>query len=147
MKRTTTAKNRAAAGGAAVDELAALFKALADKTRLRILALLGNNEVCVCHMHDTLGLPQPTVSRHLAYLRKSGLVVVRRDGVWMHYQVSRSLSPVVQGVVAAALQALQQSPAAAEDRKQFQRSFGQLYVLDTPAGGACCAPREQEPQS
>jgi ArsR family transcriptional regulator len=139
MKRTTTSKNRAA-----VDELEHLFKALADKTRLRILALLGNNEVCVCHIHDSLGLPQPTVSRHLAYLRKSGLVTVRRDGVWMHYQLSRSLSPVVQSVVAAAVDALQQLPATTEDRKQFQRSFGQLYVLDTPTGGACCAPRTQE---
>ena len=141
MKRATTTKNRAA-----VDELEHLFKALADKTRLRILALLGNNEVCVCHLHDSLGLPQPTVSRHLAYLRKSGLVATRRDGVWMHYQVSRTLSPVVQRIVAAAVNALQQLPATTQDRKQFQRSFGQLYVLDSPAGGACCAPRTQESQ-
>jgi ArsR family transcriptional regulator len=138
MKRATTAKTRAA-----VDELESLFKALADKTRLRILALLGNNEVCVCHMHDTLGLPQPTVSRHLAYLRKSGLVAVRRDGVWMHYRLSTSLSPVLQGLVAAAVDALQQLPTTTQDRKQFQRAFGQLYVLDSSAGGACCAPRTQ----
>ena len=78
----------------AIDQLEAVFKALADKTRLRILSLLGNNEVCVCHIHDSLELPQPTVSRHLAYLRRAGLVDVRRDGVWMHYQLSRSLSPV-----------------------------------------------------
>ena len=141
MKRTATSKPRAA-----VDELENLFKALADKTRLRILALLGNNEVCVCHIHDSPGLPQPTVSRHLAYLRKSGLVAVRRDGVWMHYQVSRSLSPVIQDIVAAAVAALQQLPATTQDRKQFQRSFGQLYVFDAPAGGACCAPRAQESQ-
>jgi ArsR family transcriptional regulator, arsenate/arsenite/antimonite-responsive transcriptional repressor len=141
MKHTTTSKPRPA-----VDELENLFKALADKTRLRILALLGNNEVCVCHIHDSLGLPQPTVSRHLAYLRKSGLVATRRDGVWMHYQVSRSLSPVIQGVVSAAVDALQQLPATTQDRKQFQRSFGQLYVFDAPAGGACCAPRAQESQ-
>jgi len=141
MKRTATSKPRPA-----VDELESLFKALADKTRLRILALLGNNEVCVCHIHDSLGLPQPTVSRHLAYLRKSGLVATRRDGVWMHYQVSRSLSPVLQGVVAAAVAALQQLPATTQDRKQFQRAFGQLYVFDAPAGGACCAPRAQESQ-
>lgn len=131
---------------AAIDELENVFKALADKTRLRILALLGNNEVCVCHIHDSLGLPQPTVSRHLAYLRKSGLVAARRDGVWMHYQVSRALSPLVQGIVGEAVEALQQVPATNQDRKQFQRSFGQLYVLDTPAGGACCAPRAQESQ-
>ena len=141
MKRTATTKNRAA-----IDELENVFKALADKTRLRILALLGNNEVCVCHIHDSLGLPQPTVSRHLAYLRKSGLVAARRDGVWMHYQISRALSPLARGIVGAAVDALQRVPATNQDRKQFQRSFGQLYVLDTPAGGACCAPRAQESQ-
>jgi len=139
MKVARTPKRRAP-----VDELESLFKALADKTRLRILALLGNNEVCVCHIHDSLGVPQPTVSRHLAYLRKSGLVAVRRDGVWMHYQVSRSLSPVVQSLVAAAVNALKQLPATTQDRRQFQRAFGQLYVLDSAAGGTCCAPRAQE---
>jgi ArsR family transcriptional regulator len=139
MKPETSLKNRPA-----VDELENVFKALADKTRLRILALLGNNEVCVCHIHDSLGLPQPTVSRHLAYLRKSGLVAARRDGVWMHYQVSKALNPVVQHLVAAAVDALEQLRATARDRKQFERSFGQLYVLDTPDGGACCAPRTQE---
>jgi ArsR family transcriptional regulator len=142
MKRARASKK-----GAAVDELEILFKALADKTRLRILALLGNNEVCVCHIHDSLGVPQPTVSRHLGYLRRSGLVAARRDGVWMHYQVSGSLSPRLRGVLAAAVEALQQVPATTQDRKQFQRSFGQLYVLDTPAGGACCAPRAQESRS
>ena len=141
MKRSTTLQTRAA-----IDELEDIYKALADKTRLRILALLGNNEVCVCHIHDSLGLPQPTVSRHLAYLRKSGLVAARRDGVWMHYQVARSLSPVARAIVGAAVDALQQVRATNQDRKQFQRSFGQLYVLDTPAGGACCAPRALEPQ-
>lgn len=142
MGRRTTSTSRAA-----VDELENLFKALADTTRLRILALLGNNEVCVCHMHDSLGLPQPTVSRHLAYLRKSGLVAARRDGVWMHYQVSRSLSPAIQGIVTAAVEAVQRLPATTQDRKQFQRAFGQLYVLESPAGGTCCAPREQESQT
>ena len=53
---------------------------------------------------------------------------------------------MIQGVVAAAVDALQQLPATTQDRKQFQRSFGQLYVLDAPAGGACCAPRAQESQ-
>ena len=140
MKRTP-AKNRAA-----IDELEHVFKALADRTRLRILALLSDNEVCVCHVHDSLGLPQPTVSRHLAYLRRSGLVAARRDGVWMHYQVSSSLNPVIRGIVAAAVDALQGVPDTTQDRRQFQRAFGKLYVLDTPAGGACCAPRSQESQ-
>ena len=131
----------AAKGPAAVDQLETLFKALADKTRLRILALLGKNEVCVCHIHDSLGLPQPTVSRHLAYLRRAGLVDTRRDGVWMHYQVARSLGPNVQAVLDAAVDAVTRVPATARDLKQFQRAFGELYVLPTATGGSCCAPR------
>jgi ArsR family transcriptional regulator len=134
--RRAPAKDRAA-----IDRLEAVFKALADKTRLRILALLGNNEVCVCHIHDSLGLPQPAVSRHLAYLRRAGLVAVRRDGVWMHYQVTRALDPAVQAVLNAAVDALTGVSTTAADRKQFQRAFGQLYVMSTPAGGSCCAPR------
>ena len=134
MKRTTK-------GTPAVDQLETLFKALADKTRLRILALLGNNEVCVCHIHDSLAVPQPTVSRHLAYLRRARLVDVRRDGVWMHYRVTRSLDPHVQAVLRAAVDAVTSSPATAQDRKQFQRAFGDLYVLPAANGGACCAPR------
>jgi hypothetical protein len=59
----------------------------------------------------------------------------------MHYQVSRALDPVVQRVVDTAVEALGQVPAATQDRKQFQRAFGQLYVLESPAGGACCEPR------
>jgi ArsR family transcriptional regulator len=135
MKRTGTKPQPA------IDQLEAVFKALADKTRLRILALLGNNEVCVCHLHDSLALPQPTVSRHLAYLRRAGLVDVRRDGVWMHYQVAHSLDPAVQTVVNAAVDALTGVRTTAQDRKQFQRAFGQLYVLNSSSGGACCAPR------
>ena len=143
MNRTSAAKHT---GRSAIDALEQIFKALADTTRLRILALLANNEVCVCHIHDSLGLPQPTVSRHLAYLRRSGLVTARRDGVWMHYRVSRSLDPLLQRMVNSAVDVLQQLPASSQDRKQFRRSFGQLYVLGTPAGGACCAPRAQETQ-
>lgn len=136
MQGTSNRKSRAA-----IDELEHVFKALADKTRLRIVALLADDEVCVCHIHDSLGLPQPTVSRHLAYLRRSGLVTARRDGVWMHYRVSRALSPLVRGIVAAAVEALEQVPTTRQDRRQFQRVFGQLYVVDPVTGAACCAPR------
>ena len=124
-----------------IEQLEAAFKALADTTRLRILALLGNNEVCVCHIHDSLRLPQPTVSRHLAYLRRAGLVEARRDGVWIHYRIARSLQPAVQTMVNTAVEVLTAVPTTAADRKQFERAFGQLYVLSAPAGGSCCAPR------
>lgn len=65
-----------------------LFKALSDNTRLRILGLLLEGELCVCDLVAILGLPQSTVSRHLAYLRNSGLVSDNRQGVWMHYRLA-----------------------------------------------------------
>ena len=65
-----------------------LFKALADATRLRILGLLLTGEVCVCDIHESLKIPQPKASRHLAYLRKAGLVDTRREGLWMHYRLA-----------------------------------------------------------
>ena len=67
-----------------------LFKAFADPVRLRLLNLLADGEVCVCHLHEALELPQSTVSRHLAYLRKRGLVVDRREGLWVHYRLAKS---------------------------------------------------------
>ena len=127
-----------------IDRLEDAFKALADRTRLRILALLGNNEVCVCHLHDSLSLPQPTVSRHLAYLRRTGLVSARRDGVWMHYRVSPSLAPELRMVLDAAVQALTRVTTTARDRAQFEKAFGPLYVVPTDAGGACCVPRGEQ---
>src|ERR1700716_1985131 len=70
-------------------EMESVFKALADTTRLRILGLLLTGEVCVCHIHESLRIPQPKASRHLAYLRRSGLVATRRDGLWIHYRLAR----------------------------------------------------------
>lgn len=124
-----------------IDQLEETFKALADRTRLRILALLGNNEVCVCHIHDSLGLPQPTVSRHLAYLRRTGLVTARRDGVWMHYRVSTALVPEIRQVLDASVDALTRLTTTTKDRAHFEKAFGPLYVIPADTGGACCAPR------
>ena len=73
---------------------AQLFKALSDDTRLRILGLLLEGELCVCDLVAILGLPQSTVSRHLSYLKHSGLVDDRRHGVWMHYQLAAGESPI-----------------------------------------------------
>ena len=125
---------------APLDQLEGALKALADRTRLRILALIGNNEVCVCHIHDSLGLPQPTVSRHLAYLRRTGLVAARRDGVWMHYRISPVLPAAVQTVVQAAVHGVASTAVTAEDQKRFSRAFGRLYVINSD-GAACCSPR------
>ena len=65
------------------------FRAFADPVRLRLLNLLAQGEVCVCHLHEALDLPQSTVSRHLAYLRRRGLVVGRKEGLWVHYRLSK----------------------------------------------------------
>ena len=63
------------------------FRALADRTRLRLLNLMGSDEVCVCFFVEILKTNQPKISRHLAYLRRAGIVSVRRDGQWMHYRI------------------------------------------------------------
>ena len=69
-----------------------IFRALADPIRLRILQLLLSGELCVCELVGVLQCPQPTVSRHLAYLRKTGMVTVRRDRVWSYYQLAPEVS-------------------------------------------------------
>src|SRR4051812_20459280 len=64
------------------------FRALSDRTRLRILHLLLGGEQCVCDLVRVIGAPQPTISRHLGYLRRAGLVLARREGLWMHYRLA-----------------------------------------------------------
>ena len=103
-----------------LEALTTVYAALADPTRLRILSLLGDGEICVCHLHASLDVPQPTASRHLAYLRKSGLVEARRDGVWMHYKLAPIDSPVVESVVKAALHALTHTDISAKDERRLQ---------------------------
>lgn len=70
-----------------------LFKALADPTRLRLIKLLGDDEVCVCSCVKVLKTHQSKVSRHLAYLRRAGLVSARRDGKWIHYRLVDPSNP------------------------------------------------------
>jgi ArsR family transcriptional regulator len=65
-----------------------LFRAFSDETRLRLLNLMRGGEVCVCDLVDTLRIPQPTASRHLATLRRAGLVLVRKEGLWCHYSLA-----------------------------------------------------------
>lgn len=103
-----------------LEALTTIYAALADATRLRILSLLGEGEICVCHIHASLDVPQPTASRHLAYLRKSGLVEARRDGIWMHYRLAPQDNPVVASVIAAALHALTHADISAKDERRLQ---------------------------
>jgi len=100
--------------------LAALCKALGDETRLRLLALLARGEVCVCDLHSSLRLPQPTVSRHLAALRRAGLVAARRDGIWMHYRLAGTLDPVTRTTLDAVLHALTHTDTTTKDAARLQ---------------------------
>ena len=121
-----------------LDTIEETYKALADRTRLRILALLVDGEVCVCHIHDTLRLPQPTASRHLAYLRRAGLVEARREGTWMHYRLA-DMDPVVREIIRTAAHAMSHVVGMARDRQRFEQQAGkQLPVLQLQ-GAACCA--------
>ncbi|MDO3379854.1 ArsR/SmtB family transcription factor [Geoalkalibacter halelectricus] len=96
-------------------ETARIFKALADETRLRILALLTRGELCVCDLMSILDLPQSTVSRHLAYLRNAGLVNDRRQGVWMYYALATTQNTLHADLQRLLRQRLIEHPQARED--------------------------------
>jgi ArsR family transcriptional regulator len=78
---------------------AKIFKALADETRLRIMTLLANGELCVCDLMAVLALPQSTVSRHLSYLKNTGWVLDRRQGTWMHYRLNEENTALQQALL------------------------------------------------
>jgi ArsR family transcriptional regulator len=110
-------------------DLEGLFKALADETRLRILGLLLTGEVCVCHIHESLRISQPKASRHLAYLRRAGLVETRRDGLWVHYRLAEPADPVVATVRRTVAHALGHLDSIHRDAGRLQKKTG------------CCAPK------
>jgi ArsR family transcriptional regulator len=80
-------------------QLPSIFRALSDPTRLRLLNLLSEGEICVCFLGEVLKMAQPKVSRHLAYLKRAGLVTARREGKWMHYGWADQKDPVVRNVM------------------------------------------------
>ena len=107
-----------------IETLETLFKALADTTRLRILWLLLNGEVCVCDIHESLGIPQPKASRHLAYLRRAGLVLARKEGLWMHYRLEASDDAVVRTIVDAVTHCLGHVPDTVRDSERLRAKTG-----------------------
>ncbi len=102
------------------------FQALGDNTRLRLLNLMDDQEICVCYFVEILGGPQPKISRHLAYLRNAGIVEARRDGKWIHYRI------VMPPNIGAA-QVLRQTLAWMKDERSMQADRSRLSK-------ACCSP-------
>src|SRR5262245_20553430 len=102
-------------------ELEGLFKALSDATRLRILGLLLSGEVCVCHIHESLRIPQSKASRHLAYLRKAGLVETRREGLWIHYRIADLTDPVLKTIGETVRHALTHMDVVRRDADRLQK--------------------------
>jgi ArsR family transcriptional regulator len=96
-----------------------LLRALADRTRLRLLNLIGSDEVCVCFLVEILGESQPKVSRHLAYLRRAGIVASRREGKWMHYRIVEPPNP-------HAARVLSEVRACLNEDKEMLRERGRL---------------------
>jgi ArsR family transcriptional regulator, arsenate/arsenite/antimonite-responsive transcriptional repressor len=123
-----------------LDAMADLFQALADPTRLRILGLLLTGEVCVCHIHESLRIPQPKASRHLAYLRRAGLVDTRRDGLWVYYRLSDASDPIAGTIRQVVRHTLSHLDAVRRDADRLQKKTGCCLPESIEAPGyACCA--------
>ena len=105
-----------------------LLRALADRTRLRLLNLMGNTELCVCYFVEVLQTSQPKISRHLAYLRRAGIVAARREGLWMHYRVIVPPDPHTARILDEVRASLAHDPEMRRDRERLRH--------------ACCAPEK-----
>ncbi len=103
------------------------FAALADRTRLRLINLMALDEICVCFFVETLGEGQPKISRHLAYLRRAGLVEARRDGKWMHYSLAEPSDERAARVFREVVAWLAEDPEMKSDRQSLAK--------------VCCAPQ------
>lgn len=109
-------------------DLVRLFAALADPTRLRLLNLMNGREVCVCYFVEILNQGQPKISRHLAYLRRAGIVEARKDGKWMHYRMERLKNTRAIAILDATLKTF-------ETDRNMQADLARLSQ-------ACCEPKK-----
>lgn len=107
-----------------------LFRALADPIRLRLLNLIADREICVCYLVEILRVSQPKVSRHLAYLRRAGVVASRREGKWMHYRLRMPDDEAAAAILREALRRLRAMPAMRRDVSRL--------------ASACCTPQRFE---
>ena len=125
-----------------IESMATLFQALGDPTRLRIIGLLLGGEVCVCDIHESLRITQPKASRHLAYLRRAGLVETRREGLWVHYRLAAIDDAVLDPVRQAVAHALGHLKSIRQDGERLQKDTG-CCAPDLPRTPvfACCTPQ------
>jgi ArsR family transcriptional regulator len=107
-----------------------LFRALADPTRLRLLNLIADREICVCYFVEILRTSQPKISRHLAYLRKAGIVAARREGKWMHYRLAIPKDQAAASILRETLKHLREKPEMKGDVSRLS--------------SACCSPGKFE---
>ncbi len=120
------------------------FQALGDNTRLRLLNLMRDQEICVCYFVEILEQGQPKISRHLAYLRRAGIVASRREGKWMHYRMVMPPNSGAAQVLNQTLAWLQEQRAMRADRARLAKAcgssarFAALQGAPLPVSVACC---------
>jgi ArsR family transcriptional regulator len=112
-------------------DMVKLFAALADPTRLRLLNLMNGREVCVCYFVEILKQGQPKISRHLAYLRRAGIVETRREGKWMHYRIERPADARAASILDAALKSLETDRSMQADLTRLEKAccYPQRFVM------------------
>lgn len=125
-RKPEAGENSTAAHGQSID---LMFRALSDRTRVRILSLLAAGECCVGDLVAVLGVEQPSASRHLAYLRRAGLVRVRRRGTWCFY----SLAPAASAFHAKLIECL---ACCADELPEVRADLDR--ARDLKLGGGCC---------
>ena len=109
---------------ASINRVDLLFRAFSDRTRLRILYMLRGGELCVCHIVDVLGVPQPKASRHLAYLRRAGLVLARKEGHWSYYRLAPARTTFHQKLLDCLCCCFQDVPELAKDARRLKDITG-----------------------
>jgi len=122
-----------------------MLKALADPTRLRIVGLLQDGEVCVCHIHDSLRIPQSKTSRHLAYLRKAGVVSGEKRGLWVYYRIAQQTSGVAQALLDAARHSATHVTTMRRDAQRLEGETGCCMPVHSGDGLPCCADQKRGP--
>jgi ArsR family transcriptional regulator len=107
-----------------------MFRAFSDRTRLRILSLLKGGELCVCDLVRVIDAPQPTISRHLAYLRKAKLVKAHKEGLWMYYKLAPAQGDFHRKLLECLSCCFGDVPELARDERRLKKTCG--------TNGRCC---------